>query len=106
VLVPSEFVAESVYTIVLEGETEVEPERATLPIPGSIATVSALVTVQVMVVDSPEVRLLGLAANWAITGFPIACSAGSWSSLLFSSRGVILIQPASDTLDINNPIMQ
>jgi hypothetical protein len=51
VLLPAEFVAVMVYKIVVNGETEVDPERATVPIPGSIVTDSASLTFQLIVVD-------------------------------------------------------
>jgi cation transporter-like permease len=63
VLLPAALVAEIVYFVVADGEIDVDPDKATLPIPGSIVTDSALVTAQVNVDDCPGLIALGLAEN-------------------------------------------
>jgi hypothetical protein len=54
--------------MVLVGDTEVEPDRATLPIPWSMVIVVASVTIQFKVALSPSVRIKGLPENELIIG--------------------------------------
>ena len=55
-----------------EGETARLPLMATLPIPWSMVTVVAPVTLQFSVATSPGDRLVGLALNELIVGEPPA----------------------------------
>ena len=50
------------------GDMAVEPDRATLPIPGLMTTVLALVTSQLSVAEPPALILAGLTENELITG--------------------------------------
>jgi len=85
VVVPAAPEAVKVYTVVVVGETALDPVKATLPMPWSIVTVVALVTVQLRVDVCPPEMLAGLALNDWTTG----CRPGS----------VIVppVQPASKT---------
>jgi len=66
--------------VVSVGETGVVPLRATAPIPGSIAQVSALVEVQVSVEDSP-VRI--------VSGFAEIFTAGKETILTVAVSGAL-----------------
>ena len=60
-LVPVALDAVRVYTVVADGITTLLPDKATLPIPWSILTVDAPVTVQLSVEDPPDEMVGGLA---------------------------------------------
>jgi len=68
---PVELEAVRVYTVVVVGDTALVPDRATLPMPWSILTEVAPVTVQSSSADCPDEIFDGLALKELITGWLI-----------------------------------
>ena len=68
VLSPLILVAVSVYVVVTEGVTVVEPSTATVPSPWSMLAESASVVAQERVDESPSVIVVGDAVKESITG--------------------------------------
>jgi len=60
--------AVSVYTVLAAGDTALVPLTATLPMPWSMVTVVAPVTLQLSVATSPGLMLVGLALNEVTVG--------------------------------------
>src|SRR6185437_1714304 len=66
VTVPLLPVAVKVYCVVEEGVTVVDPEAATVPMPGSIETEVVLAVLQVSVAGFPATTVAGAAARFAV----------------------------------------